>query len=143
MVWTFIIIFSIHLRFGIFFFSLLAWYSMKNSMTILFHYRQTTFSIVLIWFDQYWFDHKSLICDLLNNWASQVVLMVKNPPANAGDSGLIAESGRSPGGGHGNPLQYSCLENSMDRGAWLAAVHGVTRVGNNWATKNSIAHAYL
>ena len=49
------------------------------------------------------------------------MLVVKNPPANAGDprDGL----GRSPGGGHGNPLQYSCLENSMDRGAWRAIVH--------------------
>ena len=47
------------------------------------------------------------------------MLVVKNPPANAGDArdmGLIPESGRSPGGGHGNPLQYSCLENPMDRG---------------------------
>ena len=49
--------------------------------------------------------------------------MVKNPPANgedAGDSGWIPGSGRSPGGGHGKPLQYSCLENSKDRGAWQA-----------------------
>ena len=53
--------------------------------------------------------------------------MVKNPPANAGDMGLIPGSGRCPGGGHGNPLQYSCLENPMDRGAWRAAVHGVTK----------------
>ena len=47
--------------------------------------------------------------------------MVKNPPADAGnaaDAGLIPGSGRSPGGGHGNPLQYSCLENPMDRGTW-------------------------
>ena len=61
--------------------------------------------------------------------ASQVVLVVKNPPANAGDirdGGLIRGSGRSPGGGHGNPLHYSCLENPMDRGAWRAVVHGVT-----------------
>ena len=42
-----------------------------------------------------------------------------------GDAGLIPESGRSPGGGNGNPLQYSCLENPMDRGAWWATVHGV------------------
>ena len=51
--------------------------------------------------------------------------MVKNPPANAGDvrdMSLIPEWGRSPGGGHGNPLQYSCLENPMDRGAWQATV---------------------
>ena len=44
--------------------------------------------------------------------------MVKNPPANAGDVGSIPWSGRSPGGGNGNPLQYSCWDNSMDRGAW-------------------------
>ena len=57
------------------------------------------------------------------------MLVVKNPPANAGDPGeavSIPGLGRSPGGGHGNPLQYSCLENPMDRGAWRAAVRGVT-----------------
>ena len=48
--------------------------------------------------------------------------VVKNPPANAGDTGLIPGLGRSPGGGNGNPLQYSCLENTMDRGAWQAIV---------------------
>ena len=56
------------------------------------------------------------------------VSVVKNPRANAGeagDSGLIPGSGRSPGGGHGNPLQYSCLETPMDRGAWRARVHRV------------------
>ena len=52
--------------------------------------------------------------------------MVKNPPANAGDVGSIPGWGRSPGGGHGNPLQYSCLENPMDGGAGKAGVHGVT-----------------
>ena len=54
----------------------------------------------------------------LVTWASQVVLVVKNPPANAGDVrdlGLIPGSGRFPGGGHGNPLQHSCLENPMDQ----------------------------
>ena len=62
--------------------------------------------------------------------ASQVALVVKNPPANAGearDVGSIPRSGRFPGGRHGNPLQHSCLGNSMDRGAWLATVHGVTK----------------
>ena len=62
--------------------------------------------------------------------ASQVVLVVKNPPANAGDvkdMSSIPGWGRSPGGGHGNPLQYFCLENPMDREAWRAAVHGVTK----------------
>ena len=62
--------------------------------------------------------------------ASQVVLVVKNPPANAGDlrdEGLIPGWGRSPGGGNGNPLQYLCLENPTVRGAWHATVHGVTK----------------
>ena len=53
--------------------------------------------------------------------------MVKNPPANAGNMGSLAGSGRSPGGGNGNPLQYSCLGNPRDRGAWQAKVHGVAR----------------
>ena len=56
--------------------------------------------------------------------------MVKNLSANAGDirdMGSIPESGRAPGGGHGNPLQYSCLENPVDRGAWWATVHGVAK----------------
>ena len=56
--------------------------------------------------------------------------MVKNPPVNAGDirdTGSVPGSGRSPGGGHGNPLQHSCLENPMDRGAWRAIVHRVTK----------------
>ena len=58
--------------------------------------------------------------------------MVKNSPANAGDlikEGLIPELGRSPGGGNGTPLQYPCLENPMDRGAWWAIVDGVTKSG--------------
>ena len=65
-------------------------------------------------------------------WASQVALAVKNLPANAGDvrdEGLIPGSGRSLGGGHGNPLQYSSLENPMDKGAWLATIH---RVPKSW-----------
>ena len=53
--------------------------------------------------------------------------VVKNPAANARDVGSIPGSGRSPGGGHGNPLQYSCLENPVDRGAWQAAVHGAAK----------------
>ena len=58
------------------------------------------------------------------------MLVVKNPPANAGDirdMGSIPGSAGSPGEGNGYPLQYSCLENSMDRGAWGATVHGVTK----------------
>ena len=53
--------------------------------------------------------------------------MVKNPPANAGDTGLIPGSGRSPGEGNGNLFQYSCLENPKDRGAWWAIVHEVAK----------------
>ena len=56
--------------------------------------------------------------------------MIKNPPANAGDPrdvGLVPGSEISPGGGNGNTLQYSCLENPMDRGAWQAVVHGVAK----------------
>ena len=67
----------------------------------------------------------------LQLWASQVVLVVKKPPADAGDLrdvGLVPGSGRFPRGGHGNPLQYSCLENPMDRGAWWAIVHRVTKI---------------
>ena len=58
--------------------------------------------------------------------------MVKNLPTSAGDVGLICELGRSPVGGNGNPLQYSCLESPVDREAWWATVH---RVGHDWATK--------
>ena len=63
-------------------------------------------------------------------YASQVALVVNNLPANAGDirdTGSIPMSGRSPGEGHGNPLQFSYLENPMDRGAWWATVHGVAK----------------
>ena len=60
----------------------------------------------------------------------KVAQLVKKLPANAGDTrdmSSIPGSGRSPGGGHGNPLQYPCLENPMDRGAWRATVHRVTK----------------
>ena len=62
--------------------------------------------------------------------ASQVSLVVKNLPANAGDirdAGSILQLGRSPGGGHGNPLQCSYLDNPMDREAWWAKVHGIAK----------------
>ena len=60
--------------------------------------------------------------------------MVKNPLASAGDmrdSDWISGSGRSPGGGNGNPLQYSCLENPLDGGAWRATIHGVAKSWND------------
>ena len=59
----------------------------------------------------------------------------KGSACNAGDPGLIPGLGRSPGKGNGNPLQYSCLENPMDRGAWQATVHEVPRVGHDLVTK--------
>ena len=69
--------------------------------------------------------------------------MVKNPPANAGDirdTGLNPGYGRFPGGGHGNPLQFSCLENPMDGGAWWATVHRVTK---SWTQlKRLITHTH-
>ena len=61
---------------------------------------------------------------------SKVTLVIKNPPPNAGDArevGSISGSGRSPGGGHGNPLQYSCPKNPIDREAWRATVHNVAK----------------
>ena len=64
--------------------------------------------------------------------ASQAALVIKNPHASAGDIrevGSVPRSGRSPGGWHGNPVRYSCLENPMDRGAWRATVH---RVEQSW-----------
>ena len=68
--------------------------------------------------------------------------MVKNPPANAGDvrdSGLISGARKIPGGGYGNPLHSSCLENPVDRGAWQAMFHRVTK---NWTQlKQLIMHA--
>ena len=65
-----------------------------------------------------------------NSKYSQVVLVVKNPPANAGDArdmGLIPGLGQSPGVGNGTPLQYSCLDNFMSRGAWWATVRGAAK----------------
>ena len=74
---------------------------------------------------------------LLANRFPRLTEVVNNPPANAGDirdAGSVPRLGRSPGKGNGNPLQYSFLENSMDRGAWRATVHGVARVRHDWVT---------
>ena len=70
--------------------------------------------------------HKHIYTQYRTMRASQVVLVVKNLPVNLGDIGLILGLWRSPGREHGNPLQYSCLQNSMYRGAWWAMVHRVT-----------------
>ena len=77
----------------------------------------------------------------MHGGASLIAQLIKNPPAvqvsacKAGDPGSIPRSGRSPGEGNGNPLQYSRLRNPMDRGAWQAIDHGVARVGHDLATK--------
>ena len=76
------------------------------------------------------FGFVCLFMHIYTNEASHVALVVNNLPANAGDirdAGLISGSGRSLGGGHDNPLQYSCLEKPMDRGAWRAIVYRVTK----------------
>ena len=72
-----------------------------------------------------------------------VTLVVKNPPANEGDTrdaGLIPGSRRFPGEGNGNPLQYSCLGNPTDRGDWRATVHGIAKVRQNLVTKPPYVH---
>ena len=66
--------------------------------------------------------------------------MVKNLPANAGDTGSVLRLGRSPGVGNSNSFQYSCLENSMDRGDWQDTVHGVTK---SWARLSNSAHTHI
>ena len=71
-----------------------------------------------------WYIH---LKDHYHTATSLVAQMVKNLPCNVGDPGLIPESGRSLGEGNGNPLQYSCMENSMDRGGWQATVPGVAK----------------
>ena len=66
--------------------------------------------------------------------------VVKNLPANAGDTGLISDLGRSPREENGNPLQYSCLEIPMDKEAWQTTIHGVARVGHSLVTKQQQQH---
>ena len=76
------------------------------------------------------------------NLITLMVLVVKNPPANAGNAGFMGSipgSGRSPGEGHGNPLQYSCLKNPMDRGDWWSRVHRITK---NPTQRNNLVHTW-
>ena len=86
--------------------------------------------------NKYWF-----LCII--NFNSQYVLIyksssaIKNPPANAGDIGSLPGLGRYPGEGSGNPLQYSCLGNPMDRGSWGVTVYGITKSPHNLATKQT------
>ena len=72
----------------------------------------------------------------IGKWASHVVPVVKNLPANSGDTGNVGSmpgSGRSPGGGHGDPLQYYCLENSVDRRARQVMLHRITKSRHDWS----------
>ena len=94
----------------------------------------TTFQLQLEQICHFCQTHQLLFsCPVWGDWASQVVLVVKDPPANAGDereTGLIPGLKRSPEVANGNPLQNSCLDNSMDRGAWQATVY---RVRHDWS----------
>ena len=96
----------------------------------------------------YFFILFELCCDwciYVYLWAPQVVLVLKNLSANVGDirdSGLILGFGISPGGGHGDPLQYSCLENPVDRGALRATVHGVTKSQIRLKQLNTHTHTH-
>ena len=101
---------------------------MTDSRSIL---MSTNFFLILIknFFSFLWLSNIPLYIysTLPSIWASLVAQLAKNLPANAGDAGSIPGLGRPPGEGNGNPLQYSCLENSMDRGAWQARVHRVAK----------------
>ena len=89
--------------------------------------------------------HLGIVCNCLYISAESWVIaslygfphssVSKESACNAGDPGLIPGSGRSSGEGNGNPLQYSWLQNPMDRGSWKATVHGILRVGHDWAIK--------
>ena len=82
-----------------------------------------------------------LVVDRHNIWPSQEALLRKNRPANAGDLGSVPGSGRSPGEGNGYPLQCSCLEDSMDRGAWRAIERHKELVSSHDCS--DLAHAYM
>ena len=75
----------------------------------------------------HWGQKLCLFCLPLSTWGLPGGSVIKNPPANAGDVGLSPDSGRSPRAGNDNPLQCFCLENAMDRGAWWATVHRITK----------------
>ena len=91
------------------------------------------------------FPNRNFLLPLSLSWASQVPLVVKSPPASAGDIRKACSSpelGRSPGGGHGHPLQYSCLENPMDRGAKRATVPGVEKSRTRLKWRSTRAHPH-
>ena len=82
-------------------------------------------------------------CDAYpSTWGFPSGSVVKNPPANAGDAGLTPGWGRSPGGGHGSPLQYCCLENPKDRRAWWLQFMGSQRAGHDWVIEHTHTHTH-
>ena len=94
--------------------------------------------VIYSWLNHFFYDLKHKLTDrrrVLQPWDFPGGSGVKNPPASGGDEGLILGWGRCPGGGNGNPLEYSCLGNPMDRGAWQAAVRGIARVRHSLAIK--------
>ena len=102
--------------------------------------RQEYWSAISFSSDKVWSEGKGLISRI---WASQVALVVKKLPANAGDvrtSGSILRSRRSPGGGYGNSLKYSCLENPMDREAWKATVSRVPKSQTRLKWLSTVTH---
>ena len=112
----------------------------------MYHYEKLQVCIVSSHFKKKQYDLKDIYQNInkeikLSGRASLVAQLVKTPPAmqeftcNAEDPGSIPGSGRYPGKGNGNPLQYSCLKNFMDRGVWQTIVHGVARVRHDLATK--------
>ena len=92
---------------------------------------QKIFTAIHNYFASFFFFYLSQFLEYGLPWC----LSSKESAYNAGDLGLIPGLGGSPGGGHGNPFQYPCLENPMDRRAWRAAAHGVTRVWHDLVTK--------
>ena len=97
----------------------------KNDSNVIKIYQTGTFGFFFCYCNIIYF-----VSGIIYSWASQVVLVVKNLLANtgnAGDTGLIPGSERSPGEGNSNPLQYSCLGNPIDKGDWWATVHGVAK----------------
>ena len=100
--------------------------SISNAILLCYHWNDLTF----------FFFWRDLVFIQSGMRASQMELAVKNLPADAGDirdASSIPGSWRSPGRGHGNPFQYSCLENPMDRRAWWPTVHRSHRVGHDWS----------
>ena len=107
------------------------------SLTNRFFYHCTTYNWMITSqkLKFHYFDLAKLLASSETSWGGAVV---KNLPANAGDTGSIPELGRSPGEGNGNPFQYSCLENFMERGAWRLQSTRLQRVRHSWAHTHTV-----